>query len=68
VVGNDNCVKFEKLKLQIPSNTHRMHYVRTKVQLRVNCEGRFSIYHGPRCLARYDAQGMLETQATGERQ
>jgi transposase len=68
VVGNDNCVKFEKLKLQIPSNTHRMHYVRTKVQLRVNCEGRFSIYHGPRCLARYDAQGVLETQTTGERQ
>jgi Winged helix-turn helix len=62
VVSNDNCVKFEKLNLQIPSNTHRMNYVRTKVQLRVNCEGRFSIYHGPRCLARYDSQGVLETQ------
>jgi Helix-turn-helix domain len=76
VVGNDNCVRFDKLKLQIPSDTHRMNYVRTKVQLRVNCEGCFSIYHGPRCLARYDVQGVLlvqpqtlaQTPMKGERQ
>jgi len=68
VVGNDNCVRFERLKLQIPSDTHRMNYVRTKVELRVNCEGRFSIYHGPRCLARYDALGIIETQIAREEQ
>lgn len=60
VVGNDNCVRFDTLKLQIPGDTHRMHYVRSKVQVRINCEGEFSIYHGPRLLAKYDAQGGLK--------
>lgn len=36
VVGNDNCVSFENLKLQIPADTHCHHYVRAKVQ--VSCE------------------------------
>jgi transposase len=26
-VGNDNCVQFERLKLQIPADEYRMHYV-----------------------------------------
>ncbi|MDI9334267.1 MAG: ISNCY family transposase [Cytophagales bacterium] len=58
-VGNDNCVSYNKLKLQIPADQHRYHYVRTKVQVRVNCEGAISLYHGPRLLANYDEQGRL---------
>jgi len=59
VVGNDNCVRFEGLSLQIPSDQHRLHYVRCKVKVRRNCEGGLSIHQGPRCLARYDAQGEI---------
>lgn len=58
-VGNDNCVRFNNLKLQIPADKHRYHYVRATVQVRVSCEGLISIYHGPRRLAEYDEQGQL---------
>jgi hypothetical protein len=58
-VGNDNCVSFEGMKLQIPADQHRYHYVRTKVHVRMSCEGQISVYHGPRLLADYDAQGRL---------
>ena len=27
-VGNDNCVHFDRMKLQIPANPYRMHYVK----------------------------------------
>jgi transposase len=58
-VGNDNCVKFEGLSLQIPSSRYRMHYV--KVRVRVHCypNGKLAIFHGPRKLAEYDEQGNL---------
>lgn len=58
-VGNDNCVSYNKLKLQIPADQHRYHYVRTKVQVRISCEGAISLYHGPRLLGNYDEQGRL---------
>ena len=58
-VGNDNCVKFEGLSLQIPSNRYRMHYV--KVRVRVHCypNGKLAVFHGPRRLAEYDEKGNL---------
>ena len=59
VVSNDNCVSYTKLKLQIPADRHRHHYVRAKVQVRIDCEGQISLYHGPRLLAQYDDQGEL---------
>lgn len=59
VVSHDNCVSYKKLKLQIPSDRHRHHYVRAKVQVRIDGEGLISIYHGPRLLVQYDDQGEL---------
>ena len=56
-VSNDNCVSYKQLKLQIPADPHRYHYIRAKVQVRVSCEGTLSIYHGPRHLADYDSSG-----------
>ena len=61
-VGNDNCVAFEGLSLQIPADKHRHHYVRCKVTVRVSCEGKLSIQHGPRCLARYDREGLIRAE------
>lgn len=61
-VGNDNCVAFEGLSLQIPADKHRHHYVRCKVTVRVSCEGMLSIQHGPRCLARYDREGLIRAE------
>ncbi len=59
VVGNDNCVSFEKIKLQIPATHHRCHYVRVRVSVLRRADGRLAILHGPRKLAEYDAQGGL---------
>jgi transposase len=57
VVGNDNCVSFAGMKLQIPRDTHRMHYVRVKVRVHRYPDGNLAVFHGPRCLGRYDSQG-----------
>jgi transposase len=56
-VGNDNCVKFEGLVLQIPPDRYRCHYVRVKVKVHRYPDGQLAIFHGPRKLATYDALG-----------
>ena len=56
-VGNDNCVRFDALHLQIPADRHRVHYVKAKVNVHRYGDGTLAIFHGPRCLARYNAEG-----------
>lgn len=60
-VGKDNCVKFDNLNLQIPTNQYRHHYV--KVRVRVHCynNGHLALFHGPRKLADYDKEGKQMT-------
>jgi transposase len=57
VVGNDNCVRFDNLDLQIPEQRHRRHYVKATVQVRQYADGALSIFHGPRRLADFAADG-----------
>ena len=56
-VGNDNCVKFNALVLQIPPDRYRYHYVRVKVKVYRYLNGQLAIFHGPRKLATYNIQG-----------
>lgn len=64
IVGNDNCVAFQGKALQIPRDRSRLHYVKVKVRVHRYIEGTMAIFHGPRCLARYDAGGiMIKDQA-----
>ena len=56
-VSKDNCVAFEGLKLQIPQNRYRMHYVKIKVRVHRYPDGQLAIFHGPRKLAVYDSKG-----------
>jgi len=56
-VGNDNCVSFEGLSLQLPADELRHHYVRTKVRVHRYVDATLAIFHGPRKLAAYDQQG-----------
>ena len=58
-VGNDNCVSFEGLKLQIPSDPLRYHYVKVRVRVHVYPNGEVGVFHGPRRLGRYDRLGQL---------
>ena len=63
-VGHDNCVRFEGLVLQIPADRHRCHYVKAKVQVHRYMDGSMGIFHGPRKLAHYEANGQLKGPET----
>ncbi len=56
-VGNDNCVRFKRLKLQIPASAARFHFVKARVKVRQYPDGTHAIFHGQRCLGRYDQNG-----------
>ena len=58
-VGNDNCVRFERLCLQIPADRHRCHYVKAKVRVHRYPQGTLAVFHGPRKLAGYNREGNL---------
>lgn len=56
-VGNDNTVRYNTLSLQIPADRHRSHYVKAQVRVHEYPDGALAVFHGPRLLARYTAQG-----------
>ena len=59
-VGHDNTVVFHRLRLQIPESPLRPHYVRATVKVRQYHDGSHAIFHGPRCIGRYDSKGTIE--------
>jgi len=58
-VGNDNCVSFNRVKLQIPASPLRAHFVKVRVKVRQYHDGTHAIFHGQRCLGRYDQKGAI---------
>jgi hypothetical protein len=64
-VGADNCVKFGKRTLQLPADKHRCHYVKARVEVHRYPDGRMAVFHGPRKLADYTAEGK-EVKTTEE--
>ena len=58
VVGNDNCVSFLNRKLQIPESPLRPHFVKATVKVHQYPDGGLAIFHGRRCLGRYDNKGV----------
>jgi hypothetical protein len=56
-VGNDNCVSFDGISLQLPADEMRHHYVRTRVRVHRYVDATLAVFHGPRKLAAYDEQG-----------
>ncbi|MSO99503.1 MAG: hypothetical protein EXR07_00400 [Acetobacteraceae bacterium] len=57
-VGRDNCVSWSGRSLQIPEQRHRRHYVKAVVCVHEYPDGRLAIFDGPRCLVRFDAEGV----------
>ena len=57
IVGNDNCVSYENRKLQIPESPLRPHFVKATVKVHQYPNGGLAIFHGRRCLGRYDSKG-----------
>ena len=64
VVTNDNCVAFKGMKLQIPPDRYRMHYVKVKVRVHRYPDGHVAVFHGPKKLADYDHHGQLMHHTT----
>lgn len=62
-VSKDNCVAFKGKTLQIPANRYRLTYIKTKVCVHQYIDGRLSLFHGPRCLARFTPEGTLITHS-----
>lgn len=60
VVARDNTVTFGRLRLQIPPSPLRPHYVKARVTVHHHPDGRLALFHGPRCIARYQADGRLD--------
>jgi transposase len=59
VVAKDNTVRYQGRSLQIPPDPHRFHYVKATVRVHEYPDGTLGLFHGPRCLARYRADGQL---------
>jgi hypothetical protein len=57
VVARDNTVAYDSRRLQLPASNMRAHYVKARVKVREYPDGALAVFHGPRRLARYDAQG-----------
>ena len=67
-VSNDNTVRYRRLALQIPAGRHRRHYVKARVRVHEYPDGTMAVFHGPRCLARYHADGQpIDSQTRGGR-
>jgi hypothetical protein len=57
VVGHDNTVAYRGRCLQLPLSKARPHYVKARIKVREYPDGTLSLFHGPRRIARYSAQG-----------
>jgi hypothetical protein len=56
-VERDNTVSWRKIKLQLPDSPLRHHWVRAQVRVHHYPDATLAVFHGPQCLARYDALG-----------
>ncbi|TIS87290.1 ISNCY family transposase [Mesorhizobium sp.] len=60
VVSRDNKVSLGRLVLQLPESPLRHHYVKARVKVRQYPDGALAVFHGPRAIARYQADGALQ--------
>jgi hypothetical protein len=63
VVARDNTVAYGGVRLQLPPTPARAHYVKAHIKVRHYPDGTLALFHGPRLLARYDANGRLDKGA-----
>jgi len=57
IVRNDNTVSFQRTILQIPQDTHRLHFVRCPVVVHEFCDGSLGVSYQGRLLGRYTGDG-----------
>jgi transposase len=57
VVDRANTLSWGRLRLQLPQSPLRPHFVKARVRVHEYPDGALAVFHGPRCIARYNAQG-----------
>lgn len=62
-VGNDNTVKWQRLRLQLPPSRLRAHFVKAAVRVHEYPDGELAVFWGPHRLADYDASGVMVRSA-----
>jgi len=67
-VGANNCVSYQGTTLQIAEHKHRCHFVKVKVRVHAYPNGQLAIFHGPRRLGDYQADGTLIETSTHSRE
>ena len=55
-VARDNTVSWNGRRLQIPPHPSRAHFVRATVRVHEYADGAMAIFHGPRCLVRWNKE------------
>jgi hypothetical protein len=60
IVSGDNNVRYAGVKLQIPPSGLRHHYVKAQVRVHQYPDDTLAIFHGPREIGRYHADGTLQ--------
>jgi hypothetical protein len=65
VVDRVNTVSFGAIKLQLPASPLRPHYVKANVRVHQYPDGTLAVFHGPRAIERYGADGTPLSVPTG---
>ena len=60
-------MSYRTLKLQIPESPMRPHFVKARVKVHVYPDGSHALFHGPRCIGRYDEQRSAENDRRTEK-
>ena len=66
VVASDNTVSYGGRKLQIPPSPYRHHFVKAQVRVHHYPDDSLALFHGPREIGRYHAEGSIRAPQTGK--
>jgi transposase InsO family protein len=68
VAGLDNTVRYEGRCLQIPPNRNRHHFAKATIRVLEYPDGEIALFHGPREIARFHADGKFKEKTTAKRE
>ena len=60
IAGRHNTVRYNGLVLQIPASWDRYHFAKATIRVLEYHDGRIALFHGPRKIARFLADGSLD--------
>lgn len=68
VAGLDNTVRYDGRCLQIPPSRNRHHFARSTIRVLEYWTGAIALFHGPREIARFHADGTLNQDAKAKKE